>query len=253
VNAELLAKAPVALFVTDAHGVCTFATDRLCDTVGIPAAALRGQHWQVALAGYEVELVEGLNGAIGVVTERTVIDLTDEGSVAHRDLLTGTLSKAGVLAHLGRRLSEARDGVGPLSVGVLMCDIDRFNEINERLGSDAGDELLSAVAGRIAASVRSCDAVGRLEADQFVILTEQDNDADAVALVAERVLELLERPFRLHGATAEVSASIGLTLGDGTRGADFLLAGAEFAMEQAKAAGGKCWRRSAGLRLVRET
>ena len=138
-NVELLAHAPVALFVTDADGICIFVTDRLCETVGIPGPALRGQHWQVAMAGYEVDLTESGYGSVGVVAETPVIDLTDEGGTVNRDVLTGALSRTGLVAHLSRRLSEARDGVGPLTIGVLMCDVDSFHEINDRLGTDSGD------------------------------------------------------------------------------------------------------------------
>jgi diguanylate cyclase (GGDEF)-like protein len=247
VDLGLLARAPVGLFVTGEDGRCTFVTYRLCEIVGKPAAALRGQHWETAFAGRDVEVIEDRYGCVGVLSEPAVIDLT---TASERDELTGMLSRAAVFAHLAKRLAEASEGVGPVTMGLLVCDLDGFSDVNELLGTAAGDELLVAVAGRLRAAVRSCDNVGRLEQDEFAVITEQEGDANAVELVADRVLDVLDRPFRLHGSSVQVTGSIGVIVGDGTTSADHLFARAAIAVDEARAAGGGCWRRGDGLRLL---
>ena len=244
----LLARAPVGLFVTGEDGRCTFVTYRLCEIVGKPAAALRGQHWKTAFTGHDIEIIEDRFGCVGVLSEPAVIDLTTS---SERDELTGALSRAALFAHLGKRLGEAAEGVGPATIGVLVCDLDGFSDVNQLLGTAAGDELLVAVAGCLRGTVRSCDKVGRLERDEFVVVTEQEGDANAVELVADRVLDLLDRPFRLHGSSVQVTGSIGVVVGDGTKTGDQLLGRAAVAVAEARAAGGGCWRRGDGLRLLR--
>jgi diguanylate cyclase (GGDEF)-like protein len=248
VDLGLLARAPVGLFITDGQGRCTFVTNRLCEIVGKPAAALQGQHWHTAFTGHEVEIIEDQLGNVGLLSESVVIDLTTPSETG--DEVTGVLSRASVFAYLAKEVAETREGVGPETLGLLVCALDRFSDIKDTLGSAAADELLRAVAGRLHARVRSCDKVGRLEPDQFVVITEQEGDARAIELVAERVLDLLDRPFRLHGSSAEVTGSIGVIVGDGTRTADHLLTRAAVAAEAARAAGGDCWRRGDGLRLL---
>ena len=247
---RLLARAPVALFLADADGRCTFATDRLCERLGLPEAALVGERWLTALQGLEVDLVAVANGSVGVVPESTVVDLRVPAASPAHDPVSGALSRAAIFAHLGGRLAEASDGVGPVSVGVLFCDLDDFDDVVGPLGSIGADELVVALAGRLRAAVRSCDVVGRLEQGRFGVLTEQEGNPNAIERVADRVLEVVHRPFRLHGTSVTLRTSIGITVGDGGQTADHLLARAAEAAAAARAAGGACWRRADALRLV---
>jgi diguanylate cyclase (GGDEF)-like protein len=250
VDLRLLAQAPIALFLADADGRCTFATDRLCELTGRPAAALMGQPWTTALRGHEVDLIEEPTGTVGIVLEDVVLDLRHRVEASEHDPVSGLLSRAAIFAHLGGRLADAREGVGPLSVGVLLCDIDEFDDVIGDLGPSGVDELVHAVAGRLRATVRSCDVVGRLERGAFVVLTEQERDPNAIEHVADRVLEVLDRPFRLHGTSVSLTASIGITVGDGAKTADHLLVRAADAAAEARIEGGACWRRADALHLV---
>lgn len=286
---HLLAAAPVALIVTDSAGRCTHASERFALLVGadphgdrwiasvvsddrpvVAGAVARAAALGVPATVHcrigngpdrdrwiELELVPRLDsqgvpiGAIGVAhvdVEAPLLVSLDERT----DALTGAANRAGVLAHLSFVLTGENvvTASGPLSVGVLVLDLDGFGEVNERLGRDAGDELLGAVAGRLRGTVRFCDLVGRLDADRFAIVAEQEGDPIAVERVATRILGVFVRPFRLEAGSVTITASAGVAVGDRTATPDKLLAVAGEGVLAAKAAGGGCWRRVAGLRLA---
>jgi diguanylate cyclase (GGDEF)-like protein len=209
-----------------------------------------GERWLTALSGLDIDLIEAPEGTVGIVVEDVVLDLRHPVETSEHDPVSGLLSRAAVFAHLGARLADVREGVGPLSVGVLLCHLDDFDTVIGDLGPLGIDELVHAVAGRLRATVRSCDVVGRLEQGAFVLLTEQERDPSAIEHVADRVIEMLDRPFRLHGTSVSLSASIGITVGDGTKTADHLLVRAADAATEARAMGGACWRRADALHLV---
>ncbi len=124
-------------------------------------------------------------------------------------------------------------------VAALFVDLDNFKEINDTFGHGAGDELLMAVAARLSGALRDSDSIGRLGGDEFVVLAEGMSLSAGAELVAERLLDVLHEPFDLrasNGVTVNVSASIGVAVGD--RGsAEELLRDADVALYEAKAAG----------------
>jgi diguanylate cyclase (GGDEF)-like protein len=123
----------------------------------------------------------------------------------------------------------------PRSLAVLLIDLDRFKPINDSLGHAAGDQLLVAVADRIAACLRSNDSAGRLGGDEFVVLAEGVTSIDDAGAVAQRVLDSLAEPLVLAGAQVSVRASIGVAFAEiGTGNADELLNNADAAMYAAK-------------------
>ncbi len=124
------------------------------------------------------------------------------------------------------------------TVAVLFMDLDRFKNVNDTLGHDAGDELLRQVASRTRHMLREMDTVGRTGGDEFVIILPELADSAQAGLVAERVLQVLEAPFTLRGHTLVISASIGIAVAP-TDGAspEALLKNADMAMYQAKANG----------------
>ncbi|WP_168203181.1 putative bifunctional diguanylate cyclase/phosphodiesterase [Marinobacter fonticola] len=98
------------------------------------------------------------------------------------------------------------------SLALFFVDLDRFKEVNDLYGHGAGDDLLRQAAARIHSCVRESDTVARLGGDEFtVILTELDNDAH-VESTAQKILDELARPFRIHENVCYVSGSIGVTL-----------------------------------------
>jgi diguanylate cyclase (GGDEF)-like protein len=92
---------------------------------------------------------------------------------------------------------------------VLLLDVDRFREINDTLGHEAGDLLLGALSDRLRGLLRESDTLARLGGDEFGILLPSASVQDAV-LLAERVHEALETPYSLRGLPLEIGTSVGI-------------------------------------------
>ena len=91
-----------------------------------------------------------------------------------------------------------------------MLDLDNFKPINDRLGHEAGDEVLQEVARRLRDQVRPGDVVARLGGDEFVILLDGLHDRQRLVQVAHRVLQSLRGPMAWQGHPLSVGASLGL-------------------------------------------
>lgn len=122
-------------------------------------------------------------------------------------------------------------------VALLFLDIDRFKIMNDTLGYNAGDEILTTTAERLTGTLREVDSVFRLGNDEFAIILEEVVKIEDAALVAKRILEAFSKPFYLQCYTKELflSASIGISIypKDGSK-FDELIKYAEIAMYQAK-------------------
>lgn len=165
-------------------------------------------------------------------------------SLAHTDALTGLPNRRGLQIELQSALHRARP---ERQLAVLMMDLDGFKAVNDRLGHDAGDELLCAVGERLRKVLRSRDIVARLGGDEFVVLAGGlAGDFDARAL-AEKLLDAVGQPFQLRGQTCQIGLTIGYTLAP-SDGADetTLLQRADAAMYAGKRSGKHCVRRSMG-------
>lgn len=129
---------------------------------------------------------------------------------ALHDGLTGLPNRALILDRAEQMLVRSRRSREPIAA--MFLDLDNFKEINDSLGHGAGDQLLRGVAERLTTTVREADSVGRLGGDEFVILVEGARLASSPELIAERVLDVLRRPFRLgpDETTIIVTASIGI-------------------------------------------
>ena len=140
-----------------------------------------------------------------------------EADLAHQathDSLTGLPNRALLLDHL--ELEMARAEREHRLVALLFLDLDRFKQVNDTLGHDAGDELLAQAARRISGVVRPADTVARMGGDEFVILCGDVEDQDHATAVAQRVAAAIEhRPFDIGGAELAISASIGIALSSG--------------------------------------
>jgi diguanylate cyclase (GGDEF)-like protein len=119
----------------------------------------------------------------------------------------------------------------------MFLDLDRFKVINDSMGHSAGDRLLVAFAERLTGLVRPHDIVGRLSADEFIVVLPDMATAAEVAPLAMRLDEALSEPFQLDGGDVYLSASVGVAhSGDGASAAQ-LLEQADAAMYRAKELG----------------
>ena len=154
--------------------------------------------------------------------------------LATHDALTGLPNRTLILDRVEQLMLRARRDKTPLAA--LFIDLDNFKAINDSLGHAAGDELLQAVASRLTAVVRESDAVGRLGGDEFVVIASELSFAAGPELIAERLLEALDQPFKIAGSghsRLKLTASIGIAAGD-RESADELLRDADVAMYEAK-------------------
>jgi diguanylate cyclase (GGDEF)-like protein/PAS domain S-box-containing protein len=156
------------------------------------------------------------------------------------DVSTGLANRALFLDRLTLALSR-RSRRRDQNCGVLLLDLDRFKEINDALGTAAGDGLLVAVAERLRGSLRPEDSASRLGRDEFAILVENLLDQGDLETVASRILRQMEKPFEIFGSLVRVSASMGVALaGPGHTTAELLVRDADFALNRAKLDGGGC-------------
>ncbi len=111
---------------------------------------------------------------------------------------------------LNQSLSQARRAGQQMAV--LLIDLDRFKNINDTLGHDAGDLLLQEVGKRLQSCLRESDTVARLGGDEFVVLLPALHDTAAVAVVANKILAATSQSFAAHGEDFHVTASAGISV-----------------------------------------
>lgn len=126
--------------------------------------------------------------------------------LAYFDELTGLPNRRLFNDRLSMALASAHKDKQMLAV--MFIDLDRFKEVNDSLGHNAGDMLLKLVSERIINSLNEGDTLARLGGDEFVVLCEINNVEGAITL-AESILNHLNIPFKLEGFEVGVTASIG--------------------------------------------
>jgi len=134
--------------------------------------------------------------------------------LAYRDVLTGLGNRTLFQRDLEDLLASRRSVEHHCAL--LLLDLDRFKEVNDTLGHNAGDTLLQQVAARLLASCRPGDGLYRLGGDEFAIILKQLWQPVTAARVARRILEALRPAFALGSHQASVGASIGITVAGGS-------------------------------------
>lgn len=182
----------------------------------------------------------------------SLTDIT-EGKVA--DALTGLPNRVLFMDRLGRLLEQARRTPDQL-FALLFLDLDRFKNVNDSLGHQAGDQLLVQVAGRLEESLRSADTVSRVGSDdddrrgkasdtvarfggdEFAIILGRVREASDAVQVADRILRALAAPFAIDGQDVFVNVSIGIVIsGPGYAAPEEMLRDADIALYRAKSSG----------------
>ena len=156
--------------------------------------------------------------------------------LAYHDGLTGLPNRSMFSKLLATSISEAHRCNRQLAVAFL--DLDRFKQINDTLGHEAGDQLLQEVALRLRHSVRDSDTVARLGGDEFVVLLSELADGKYAATVAQKILLQIAGEFTLIGQDFRITASMGIsTYPQDGLDEQTLTKNADIAMYQAKAQG----------------
>jgi diguanylate cyclase (GGDEF)-like protein len=150
-----------------------------------------------------------------------------------RDALTNLLNRRALIQQLEHAVATAdRSGAG---FALLFLDLDKFKQVNDSYGHEAGDELLRQVAARLTAAVRVADVVARLGGDEFVVLIEGRAAAANAARVGRKIELACALPFDIGSHRLKSGASIGIAIypQDGAN-AQALMKNADTAMYHAK-------------------
>ncbi|MDI1245524.1 MAG: diguanylate cyclase, partial [Rhodoferax sp.] len=154
--------------------------------------------------------------------------------LARHDALTNLPNRRLFLERLENAIAHAKRASQPLAL--LFIDLDKFKDINDRFGHEAGDIVLKAVADRLSTNVRETDTVARLGGDEFVVLLESVSSLDKVADIANKLCRSMHEPLPFADQSLVIGMSVGVAMypqdGDSL---DQLINNADRAMYQAKA------------------
>ncbi|MEX0991652.1 MAG: sensor domain-containing diguanylate cyclase [Actinomycetota bacterium] len=149
--------------------------------------------------------------AFRAVDQATAALKEREQMLAHQathDMLTGLPNRRLLTDRLEVALARApRRDTG---VALLFIDLDRFKDINDALGHDVGDLVLTETAGRLRRTVRPSDTVARLGGDEFVILCDDVSGVTEVEQIATRVRGAMAEPIRHRDGSVVATGSIGI-------------------------------------------
>lgn len=129
---------------------------------------------------------------------------------------------------------EAEENHVPVTV--MLFDLDRFKEVNDTYGHDAGDLLLRQVSRRLTAMSNISDRFYRLGGDEFAFLASGLNESEAV-LRAREISENISKPYTINNQLIKIATCVGIVLSDNERRADYLYKFADLALYEAKKAG----------------
>ncbi len=172
-------------------------------------------------------------GALAIEHHRAYERLLHQG---YHDALTGLPNRLLLADRLKQALARAERN--KMQVAFLSIDLNRFKDINDTLGHDAGDLFLRQISVRLASRVRASDTLARTGGDEFTVILPDIQDVHDVGRVAEALTASLRDPFQLENHTLYGSASIGVAIypRDGADG-DTLQRNADRAMYRAKSQG----------------
>lgn len=167
-----------------------------------------GSRRDVLLAAAKIELggTPGMVAAVIDITERAAVEQQVRYAATH-DALTGLPNRAAFQARLEAAMGTRRPAEG---VCLLLLDLDGLKDVNDSLGHDAGDMVLSETAQRLAALVDEKGMVARLGGDEFVVLLVAIQSMEAGRRLAQRILADLRRPVTYQGRQLSAKASVGI-------------------------------------------
>ena len=154
---------------------------------------------------------------------------------ATHDHLTGALNRRAFADLLARALSAERRHHEGLTLGI--CDIDQFKAVDDTHGHQVGDEVLVALTGLITARLRGNNVLSRLGGDEFVVMADHTRVADVRVLFERLCAAVADHPIATTAGDVPVTVSIGVSTWHEGETEEGLLAAADAALYEAKAAG----------------
>ena len=197
------------------------------------------QNLPVSAVAIRIKQNIGTDYGFAIIMRDISLEKVKEQQLRHaatHDPLTGLANRTMILEQIQHAVNDsARYNK---QIALLYLDLDNFKGINDTLGHKAGDEILKVVSHRLATAIRNSDLAARIGGDEFVILMEHIRNAQPIALLAERLIELIGAPIPFQDHELFVTPSIGIALypESGTN-AENLLQCADSAMYMAKRAG----------------
>jgi len=172
--------------------------------------------------------------------ERQTISLRDEihhrklaekelEHLAHRDPLTGLANRYLFIDRLEVAVAQARRQSKRLAI--MFADLNRFKDINDTLGHAGGDAVLREVSNRLIACLRETDLVARYGGDEFIFILMDVTESEGLDNVANKIIDVLQKPFTLDGKEINIGCSIGISIyPDDSEDIDTLIQHADAAM-----------------------
>lgn len=130
--------------------------------------------------------------------------------MAYHDPLTGLANRNKLEQFINQILAQSRRHQE--SFALLFIDLDRFKNINDTIGHEAGDLLLQIIADRLKGAIRNTDLVARLGGDEFVIVVTDVHKSESVAVIAHKILESVMQAVIVKGQELYITTSIGISL-----------------------------------------
>lgn len=187
-----------------------------------------------------------LRARVNSILDRRILLRRLEQMALH-DPLTGLCNRASIRTRLQSAIARLKDS----QFALLFLDFDHFKSVNDKLGHEAGDELLLQIAERLRNSLRCTDSTGimterttacRLGGDEFVVLLENLRDPQDALVIADRLVTILREPYCLGDHSVRCTASIGVVNNVVCYTTpDAILKDADTAMYEAKSRGKGCF------------
>ena len=176
-----------------------------------------------------------------VVAEQALADSLDElERLARVDALTGLANRRQLDERFSLALMRLRRHGPP--VALMFLDVDHFKQVNDTHGHAVGDAVLQTFAQRLRDCTRASDLIARLGGDEFVVLVEDAMLPESAEVIARKLITTMSAPVTVAGKVLEVTTSIGIAYARMPTEETTLMAAADAALYDAKAAGRNTWR-----------
>lgn len=180
------------------------------------ALRLAAEHYasdvEMSRASLEQQASDTVQLAEDLATQKAEAEAARERSeyLANHDILTGLPNRRAFQEQLKVFMSDSAQ----TGVGLLFIDLDKFKEVNDTLGHDAGDALLIQVAEKLSHIVRDGDCIARLGGDEFAFLLKARPEVvrDRAAMIGRRILSALQIPVPAPKGEIRVGCTVGIAI-----------------------------------------